>query len=181
MVNWKVSEPRIQKESFNLMPKFPYVIFGDGMVAELLYPMKINVLDEEGIPFDQLLLRPTSSLAVKYGLSGYLLGTNNTIIREYWSSHIIKNPNPVNGVWFVLCDFLGHDTELTKIHEKLLRENLYLQMMNADLRSVVSYLLSQEKALLEHSTELSNNIKRLVQNYRGVNADNSGGVIDERQ
>lgn len=174
--SWTVYESRIQRESQLVQPTFPIIIFGDGTIAELIRIVDMNSVDDEGTPFIKLLLKPSEDLSVKYDLKNYLVGTGNTIVREFYKGYVdITNPDPYKGVWFILCDFNGCRTSLID-KQPLLDELRDLKIMLANRDAALAFYRSNERMLLENNKELARHIRDIVKLNRGAGADS--GEVD---
>lgn len=129
----------------------PLLIFGNGLQGEVENYQE-GILSDEGYAMVRLEFRPTGDLMKFYGLGDddYTRPEVRTFVIDYPKNfvRILSWGDPEHQCIFVLCDFLGRDTEMTRMHIELLNTNKLLQ------REIVS--LKYTCARLYHDLVTSN-------------------------
>lgn len=123
--------------------KWPYIMFGDGYMAQVC--SKVYTKNVRGEEIIRLRLIPTEELVKRYNIPLTALDTSLSIFMEYPSDSINQlSDDPAFGVYFCFLNFKGQDCPGTKFWKG-----------NIEMRQVVllKQLLSEAKAELSYYKE----------------------------
>lgn len=127
-------------ESFE-EPRFPLIVFGDGMIAELR--RKKLILDGTGIKTWVFLINPTRELIARYDLKygEELDPTTGFAISQYpFVEAEILSDDPITGKVMVLTDFKGQPTKFSLRYAEMSEQLKNEQKLNKSLKSENAYL-----------------------------------------
>ena len=147
--------------------RLPWVVFGDGLFAQLLY-IRRGEEDREGMKLAVLKIRPTEELLDYMGIDIDTLDPQDQgIIVRYQENMVVPlNDDPHNGMVWILCDFKGRDTRMTHYYSNQLqmidgqeRTIKSLRLENAYLHQEISKTTSQME---KHTQELVRRISPIM-------------------
>ncbi|MCD6176796.1 MAG: hypothetical protein J7K29_03050 [Candidatus Cloacimonetes bacterium] len=95
------------------VPRFPWLYFGDGTVAQLLNH-KVDI-DSDGTEIVVLRFKPTQALKQKYSIKPEELDMDGAITKKYPKEFFVAGDrtDPIWSAWFLECNYLGQETELS--------------------------------------------------------------------
>jgi len=148
--------PEDYKYSYIDIPRNDILIFGDGLFGGVLLHTSQKYISREGIEMQQLVFIPSKELIQAYQIPrSDRMPFKGEIIREY----------PVNRVWlsghdpmlgrrtFVLCDYRGHETVLTRLNAEFLVRNDMLQRECTALKSGLKKQQHENRDMMAYTEE----------------------------
>lgn len=137
--------------------KFPFILFGDGYMAQLLeiVPGK----NQENQDIWKIRLIPTNELAKKHRIGLEMLDESRSLVREF-PMEMIK-PWSLDPTWSIYVCYLnvwGEETVATKYIKGKLDADLIL-----DLKKEISLLRARNAYLEEQNYKLKTNVRQYVQ------------------
>lgn len=176
---WRVYEPEYQKDAriARINPQNFVVWFGDGTTALLIRWVTMLGYDDQGIPYTEMLIRPSFELTRLFDIKRHLMGTFDTIRVRFYSEYVqILRFEPSVIVIFVACNVLGDETTFIK-RDNVLRYVRMLEKELASYRDAVGYLLDEKRLLLEQGEALARRYKEMARHFnsRGESQSDEGG------
>ena len=114
-----------------------------------------GIIDKDGIEKVRFILKPSSGIIQRFNIQSKEM-PQGWIKKEYPKNMVhLASVDPTMRITFVLCDFLGNPTVLTRLNSTWLIQNEYLQKENATLKTALAIAQEEQRIALENAAQVA--------------------------